>query len=56
VQWEHDWLTEPKSSNTPQLDAAIDQWVKANVKGGSISIPSIEQLVAFEQARLNRAD
>ena len=53
VHWEHRWVTEPKTSNTPQLDSAIDQWVKSNVKGGSIQIPTIEQLVAFEQARLN---
>lgn len=53
VQWEHDWLTEPKNSQTPQLDAAMDQWVKSNVKGSSIQVPTIVQLVAFEQARLN---
>lgn len=52
VHWERDWITEPKISETPQLDAAIDQWVKSNVQGGSIQIPTIEQLTAFEHARM----
>ncbi|MDZ4125175.1 MAG: class I tRNA ligase family protein [Hydrogenophaga sp.] len=52
VHWEHDWLTEPKTADTPRLDAAIEQWVKSNVHGGSIQVPTIEQLVAFEHTKL----
>lgn len=52
VDWKHDWTFEPQTSNTPHLDAAIAQWIQAHVKGGSIQVPTIEQLVAFEQARM----
>lgn len=52
VHWEHNWLTESKGFDTPQLDAAIALWAKSNVNGSSIQVPTIEQLVAFEQVRM----
>ena len=53
THWEHGWVHEPKTSDTPQLDAAISQWVQVNVQGGSIQVPTIPQLVAFEQAKMS---
>lgn len=53
VRWEHGWVMQPKTADTPHLDAALDQWVKSNVQGGSLQVPTIEQLVAFERSRLN---
>ena len=52
VQWEHDWVFDPQHSDTPNLDAAIELWAQSNMKGISIQVPSIQQLVAFEQARM----
>lgn len=52
VHWEHDWVFDPRTASTPHLDASIEQWVQSNVKGGSIQVPSIQQMVAFEEARL----
>ena len=52
VDWEHNWVLEPKTSSTPHLDAVIEQWIQSSVKGLSIQAPSIRKMVVFEEARL----
>lgn len=52
VSWAHDWVFEPREDDTPERDALVDAWVKANVKGLSVSVPTIAQMVEFEAAAM----
>lgn len=52
VHWSHEWIFESGTANKPHLDASIEQWIQSNRQGGSIKVPSLQQMVAFEEARL----